>query len=163
MQGRPILIVLNRRSCCRSMCTDLHKVDIFGRLALTAVAAFGWAWLLQTFVFGILICISIYVHSFRLNFLYLVSLLWSIWIWFNRLLINVSRRVIYYTIIGWIYRWWRRRHNLLCLRDLQLHLLYLIHVLNLSFTQITLYLLILGCLALVFLQWCGNLISVNSS
>ena len=142
-------------SCCGRtgtwcVLTHLHKMNVFSWLTLTTMTSLRW-WctIFHTLVLCSLIRISVNIHTFRLN---LVQLAASS-AWFHWALINISRRIVHKATIVLIC-WWRwSSHYLLSLLYLQLHLLNLIHMLYLSFTQIALNLLILRCLRWRFLEW----------
>lgn len=145
------------RVCCRcwtssrGMCSHLHKMNILSRLTLTAVASLGWATLFESFVLGTaLVGISINVHAFGLNLVHLIVL--SCATRFDRWLIDIPWRIVYQTAVVWIGWWLGSSHYLLGLLYLQLHLLYLVHMLYLSFAQIALNLLVLRCLRWRFLK-----------
>ena len=160
-------------TCCICSCgwtgtwrvlAHLHKMNVLRRLTLTAVASLGRSALFEAFVFRILIRISVNVHALGLYLVHLVAGASSTR--FHGTLINIPRRVMHKTAVILIC-WWRGcRHYLLSLLYLQLHLLNLVHMLNLSFTQIALNLLILrrlgwrflerrtvGCIAICILMW----------
>jgi hypothetical protein len=133
-----------------SVLAHLHKMNVLRRLTLTTVTSLGWSTLFEAFVLRILVGISVNVHALRLYLVHLVAGASSTG--FHGTLINIPRRIMHKTAVILICWWWGSGHYLLRLLYLQLHLLNLVHMLNLSFAQVALNLLILGRLRWRFLN-----------